>query len=122
LRFSDELSFVVCDGNVVEMDLSDDSRHRWVLRNADFVECGDHAAAAIGMKTVQSSLGAMFEESVPPVDSVSIDDDLELFSGAFHEFGPHGGAFLRIDFDFDLPGGYVRSESLGQIAPEACDQ
>src|SRR2546426_2530828 len=47
LRFSDELSFVVCDGNVVEMDLSDDSRHRWVLRNADFVECGDHWAAAI---------------------------------------------------------------------------
>ena len=56
------------------------------------------------------------------MDPVSIDDDLELFSGPFHQFGPHGSAFLRIHFDFDFPGGYVWSEPLGQIAPEACDQ
>ena len=60
VRLLDELSLVVCDRNVVEMDFSNDARHRGMLWDPDFVECGNHPPSTIGMEAVQPSLGAMF--------------------------------------------------------------
>src|SRR5207249_2191465 len=54
LRFSDELPFVVCDWDVVEMDLPRNARHGGVLRDSDFVKRGNHAAAAVRVEPIQS--------------------------------------------------------------------
>jgi len=55
----------------------------------------------------------MFEETVPAVDPISINEELELLSGALRKLRTYGGAFLRIDFDFDLARRDIGCKSLG---------